>query len=463
MEDYYEILGVDENASISEIKKAYYELVKKYHPDNVGSNQYDDLLKKITVSYECLSNPEKRRQYDLDRKNYKNTKSENADFRYEDSQEKYAENESFQDISEKNKEYKNSVFKEISWGNFIWFVFSLVIIDFLGWNGIIVTIYSIGCIIGICGFLFIRIRKLLKHKIARIMALLLVLFIGYYYWKKTPSVEFQNNNLVTKEEKSESNIGKDKESSIEKQAIELAKAHFLEPYDICSVYEVMEYSWKGGSWSVDNDSKKKHIQYYLDRDNYINFYLNEDVFVVDTYVLDGRKIIGEEKDVALNELFAEYSINFQSAHELDYMEYVGKNIEILLDESPNLFVENKNEIFDEYFVHDASCNTLVKINSNGGIEAIGIGDLSAVIDGSYNYELVKNYLPSYAGVRVGMNYTDINSLQKFNDNYYYTSEAVQSDGLKYMYYTRTNSDDIVSLLLNEAGIIVAILWSNAVG
>jgi DnaJ homolog subfamily A member 2 len=59
--DYYKILGVDSNASESEIKKAYRTLALKNHPDKGGS---EEKFKEITEAYEVLSNPEKKQMYD---------------------------------------------------------------------------------------------------------------------------------------------------------------------------------------------------------------------------------------------------------------------------------------------------------------------------------------------------------------------------------------------------------------
>lgn len=63
--NYYETLGVGENASVEEIKKAYRNLAKKYHPDaHPGDKQAENRFKEISEAYTVLSDPEKRKQYD---------------------------------------------------------------------------------------------------------------------------------------------------------------------------------------------------------------------------------------------------------------------------------------------------------------------------------------------------------------------------------------------------------------
>ncbi|WP_457622130.1 DnaJ domain-containing protein [Persephonella sp.] len=60
--DFYKILGVDRNATPEEIKKAFREKAKKYHPDLNRENE--EIFKKIVQAYETLIDPEKRKSYD---------------------------------------------------------------------------------------------------------------------------------------------------------------------------------------------------------------------------------------------------------------------------------------------------------------------------------------------------------------------------------------------------------------
>lgn len=63
--DYYEVLGVSRDASEAELKKAYRQLAKKYHPDmHPGDAEAEAKFKEASEAYGVLSDAEKRRQYD---------------------------------------------------------------------------------------------------------------------------------------------------------------------------------------------------------------------------------------------------------------------------------------------------------------------------------------------------------------------------------------------------------------
>ncbi|KAM4584249.1 dnaJ homolog subfamily B member 14 [Odontesthes bonariensis] len=63
--DYYEVLGVNKEANDDELKRAYRKLALKFHPDKNHAPGATEAFKKIGNAYAVLSNPEKRRQYDL--------------------------------------------------------------------------------------------------------------------------------------------------------------------------------------------------------------------------------------------------------------------------------------------------------------------------------------------------------------------------------------------------------------
>src|SRR5258708_11854103 len=68
--DYYEILGVPKGASKDEIKKAFYKLAHKYHPDKKGGNEVK--FKQVNEAYQVLSDDAKRSKYDQFGSQYEN-------------------------------------------------------------------------------------------------------------------------------------------------------------------------------------------------------------------------------------------------------------------------------------------------------------------------------------------------------------------------------------------------------
>lgn len=65
-EDFYQLLGISREASLKEMKSAYRKLSAKYHPDkNPGDKNAQDYFIKINKAYETLSDPDKRKIYDI--------------------------------------------------------------------------------------------------------------------------------------------------------------------------------------------------------------------------------------------------------------------------------------------------------------------------------------------------------------------------------------------------------------
>lgn len=63
--NYYQILGVSENASPDDVKKAYRQLAKRHHPDaNPNNKGAEEKFKEISEAYYVLSDPKKRQEYD---------------------------------------------------------------------------------------------------------------------------------------------------------------------------------------------------------------------------------------------------------------------------------------------------------------------------------------------------------------------------------------------------------------
>ena len=62
--DYYEILGVNKNSSIEEIKKKFRKLALEFHPDRNKAPDASEKFKEINEAYQVLVDPEKKKVYD---------------------------------------------------------------------------------------------------------------------------------------------------------------------------------------------------------------------------------------------------------------------------------------------------------------------------------------------------------------------------------------------------------------
>ena len=95
--DYYKTLGISKSASAQEIKKAYRKLAMKFHPDqNKGDKEAEAKFKDISEAYAVLSDPKKRKQYDM--------------FGAEGFQNRFSQEDIFRDFD------FGSIFKEFGFG-----------------------------------------------------------------------------------------------------------------------------------------------------------------------------------------------------------------------------------------------------------------------------------------------------------------------------------------------------------
>ena len=63
---YYEVLGVSQQATEADIKRAYRALARRYHPDSHPDDpDAEAQFKEVTIAYETLRDPERRRRYDV--------------------------------------------------------------------------------------------------------------------------------------------------------------------------------------------------------------------------------------------------------------------------------------------------------------------------------------------------------------------------------------------------------------
>lgn len=87
MKDYYSVLGINKNATDDEVKAAYKEMAKKYHPDNYADNPLSDLaaekMKEINEAYDGIMNERRRRKSSSNRAgaNYYSANSNFSDVR----------------------------------------------------------------------------------------------------------------------------------------------------------------------------------------------------------------------------------------------------------------------------------------------------------------------------------------------------------------------------------------------
>lgn len=89
MDNYYEILGLNTSATLEEIRRAYRILARRYHPDVNPGKASEEKFKSIARAHGVLSDPEKRKAYDLDLEAHLQTRINNRAGAYQKAQQRY--------------------------------------------------------------------------------------------------------------------------------------------------------------------------------------------------------------------------------------------------------------------------------------------------------------------------------------------------------------------------------------
>ena len=101
--DYYQVLGLDKSASLSEIKKAYRKLARKFHPDvNTNDPEAEKKFKEINEANEVLSNPEHRKKYDAYGKDWQHADDIERARQQQQYQRSYQDGSNFEGYSDSN-------------------------------------------------------------------------------------------------------------------------------------------------------------------------------------------------------------------------------------------------------------------------------------------------------------------------------------------------------------------------
>ena len=111
----YQRLGINPNASPEEIKKAYLQMAKKWHPDASSLQDSHTQFLAVSEAFETLSNQEKRREYDYLLKILTKA-NENPGFDFKDYAPKYNLNKNFK--RERRKKASSKIFEKILRENF---------------------------------------------------------------------------------------------------------------------------------------------------------------------------------------------------------------------------------------------------------------------------------------------------------------------------------------------------------
>lgn len=176
MKDYYKILDISLDADIQDVKKAYRTLAFRYHPDKNKSSDASQIFIAITEAYEVLSNPDKKREYDiLYAKFIKRQSMADADPILNTKQKEwgsYGQSKAREYASMNYDDFSDRILKEIKIGLSIVPKLFLIILILVGISGFFYVlpeasgsnlVILLGIILGYCIVVYRLYKKMIKN------------------------------------------------------------------------------------------------------------------------------------------------------------------------------------------------------------------------------------------------------------------------------------------------------------
>ncbi|SEW20229.1 DnaJ domain-containing protein [[Clostridium] fimetarium] len=207
MKNYYESLEISPNSSEEVVKAAYKSLVKKYHPDNIkgDSVNHEEKMLEINEAYEMLSNVKKRQEYD---QLMKNQYSEDRN-RYDPNDEDYydKEDDDVNDLKSGNAksneendrqnmaDQKKDRFDKGDIFTILFFIGTLVFINYKDWSNFFTKAWAVICILGILGLASDWLNKS-KRIISKLIIIIIVGVIVVGIFQINVTSIFGSNSII---------------------------------------------------------------------------------------------------------------------------------------------------------------------------------------------------------------------------------------------------------------------------
>lgn len=231
----------------------------------------------------------------------------------------------------------------------------------------------------------------------------------------------------------------------EKEIEDYVKSGTYKEYTSVSLGEVLEYNWKDGQWDsfeAENDGNSFQVVEYAadeNRSTYVQFAVDvdEENFEMVYMKKEGEEISKEDADIEMESMYYTYFNEQYPINDIDLNNYVGKEIQELLDDTA-AFYETDEELL---VYEDVSRNVQIMLDEK--IPYL----ISIEGDGTYS--------PVFAGNSVGQNLSELEKSKITESGY---TEIVWEDESNCIYGNPDNKST-VTYVADETGKIVNIIWN----